>query len=254
MMSKNMYSSCSQDTEAVITHAMTIQATETSLTQHAYDRIRADLLAWKVRPGARLKINDLCEHHGINLSAVREALSRLCAEGLVISLPQRGFRVAPISEAELLDLTRARIEVEQICIRRAAANTAIAWETNLVAAGHQLFRTAKADEAGHLPAEWFTAHGEFHRALVAGCDSQWLMRLHDQLYVQAERYQRLSVKMPGGLCRDIDAEHRALMDALLARDADQACTLIAAHLNETAKLVAGTTAWAQQNWDEKQSA
>jgi DNA-binding GntR family transcriptional regulator len=252
MISKSMYLPCMQGIKPDIIRVMTIQATESSLTQHAYDRIRADLLAWKVGPGARLKINELCERHGINLSAVREALSRLCAEGLVISLPQRGFRVAPISVAELIDLTMTRIEIEQICIRRAVANTGIEWETKLVATGHQLFRTPKADEAGYVSAEWFQAHQEFHRALVAGCGSQWLMRLHDQLYLQAERYQRMSVKMPGGTRRDIDAEHRALMEALLARDADQACALISAHLNETAQLVASSSTWPQQDRAEKQ--
>ena len=68
-----------------------------SATQNTYDRIRADLLACRIEPGARLKIGELCQTLSVSLSAVREALSRLSSEGLVVAEPQRGFRVAPIS-------------------------------------------------------------------------------------------------------------------------------------------------------------
>jgi DNA-binding GntR family transcriptional regulator len=224
-----------------------MRCVEASLTQFTYERIRADLLSGKMRPGSRLKINELCEQLEVNLSAVREALSRLCADGLVVALPQRGFRVAPISAAELLDLTMTRIAIEQLCLRRAAANADISWETNLVAAGHQMFRTPKSDsETGGVPRKWFNAHRDFHRALVAGCESPWLLRLHDQLYVQAERYQRLSAPPLGDRDRDIDAEHRALMDAMLDRDADKACELIARHLDKTAQIVAASSIWDEQ--------
>ena len=68
-----------------------------NLTQGAYEGLRADLLACRVTPGSKLKIQDLCERFSVSLGAIREALSRLTSEGLVISEPQRGFRAAPIS-------------------------------------------------------------------------------------------------------------------------------------------------------------
>jgi DNA-binding GntR family transcriptional regulator len=215
---------------------------EASQTLYAYERIRSDLLTGKLRPGGRLKINDLCKQLDINLSAVREALSRLSSDGLVIALPQRGFRVAPVSQAELFDLTATRIEIEQSCYRQAVDNPSIAWETELVAAGHRLFRTPKHNAEGRLSDEWFKAHKEFHRALAAGCQSPWRLRLHDQLYVQAERYQRLSAAADGGTARDIDAEHRDLMDAMLARDGGKASALIATHLGTTATML-GSASW-----------
>ncbi len=226
---------------------MTIQTSETGLTQFAYERIKADLLSGNMRPGGRIKINELGEQLEVNLSAVREALSRLCADGLVIALPQRGFRIAPISVSELLDLTMTRIALEQLCLQRAAANADIAWETNLVAAGHQMFRTPKLDgETGKSPGKWIAAHRDFHRALVAGCESPWLLRLHDQLDLQAARYQRLSAPPFGDPGRDIDTEHRALMDAMLDRDADKACDLIAQHFDKTARIVIASSIWDDQ--------
>ena len=216
---------------------MNIQDSQTSLSEFAYQRIRTEVLSGRARPGSRLKINDVCAQLSINLSAVREALSRLCADGLVIAMPQRGFRVAPVSASELRDLTAARIDIERLCLRRAVLNPDIGWETALIAAGHQLFRTGKGEPDRTGPSEaWRTAHIDFHRALVAGCNSPWLLRLHDQLYMQAARYLGLSL-LAGGVSRKVDSEHRGLMEAMLARDAEKACDRIAAHFQKTTKLV-----------------
>ena len=57
--------------------------------------MRADLLACRIPPGSRLKIQDLCDRFSVSLGAIREALSRLTSDGLVVSEPQRGFRAAP---------------------------------------------------------------------------------------------------------------------------------------------------------------
>src|ERR1700678_3888046 len=97
------------------------QETPASLTQAAYLRLRADLLACRIRPGERVKINDVCRQFAVSLGAVREALARLTSEGLVVAEPQRGFRAAPITADELRDLTMVRIEIEGLCLRRAVA-------------------------------------------------------------------------------------------------------------------------------------
>src|SRR5712675_286146 len=69
----------------------------TSLTHGAYAELRSELLACRFAPGEKLKIDDLCRRFAVGSSAVREALSRLASEGFVVSEPQRGFRVAPLS-------------------------------------------------------------------------------------------------------------------------------------------------------------
>ena len=106
-----------------------------SLTQGTFEVLRADVLASRLRPGERLKINQLCDRLGVSLSAVREALSRLTAEGLVIAEPQRGFRVAPISVDELCDLTRVRIEIEAMCLRSAVRGGDIVGDHTVYFAG-----------------------------------------------------------------------------------------------------------------------
>ncbi|MBR0668382.1 FCD domain-containing protein [Roseomonas hellenica] len=209
-----------------------------SLTQTAYERLRADLLACRLRPGERLRIADLCAALGVSLSAVREALSRLTAEGLVVAEPQRGFRAAPISVADLRDLTAARIEIETLCLRRAIASGDVGWEERLVAAHHRLSRTSARDPADpdRVAEPWAEAHGAYHEALVAGCGSPWLLRLRAILYAQSERYRRLSLPL-ARTERDLAREHREIMDATLARDADRAAALLTAHLQLTSAIL-----------------
>lgn len=207
---------------------------ERNRTESAYAELRADLLACRLLPGTKLNIVDLTTRHGVSLGAVREALSRLTAEGLVIAEMNRGYRVAPVSEAELLDLTSTRIDIEVACLRMAIHAGGVEWESRIVAEHHRLSRTPErvVGDEHRVSDVWAEAHKDFHAALVSACDSPWRLRLRGLLYDQTERYRRLSVPaLPQE--RDIAAEHKALMDATLARDEKLAAKLIATHLNAT---------------------
>jgi len=212
--------------------------TRQNLTMGAYEALRADLLACRIAPGSRLKIQDLCHQHAVSLGAIREALSRLTSEGLVVAEPQRGFRAAPISRADLKDLTMARIEVETLCLRRVIAVGTVDWEAQLVAAFHRLSRTPERALRDPMRAddEWAEAHAGFHTALVEGGDSPWLLRMHAQLYAQSERYRRLSIPL-GLFDRDVGGEHQAIMVAALERNAEHAVTLMTRHIGATTEIL-----------------
>jgi DNA-binding GntR family transcriptional regulator len=209
-----------------------------NLTQGAYEALRADLLACRVAPGSRLKIQELCLQHAVSLGAIREALSRLTSEGLVVAEPQRGFRAAPISRADLEDLTMVRIEVESLCLCRAIEVGTVDWEARLVAAFHRLSRTPERVAADPMRSadEWAEAHAAFHAALVEGADSPWLLRLHAQLYAQSERYRRLSVPLSSEE-RDVGQEHQEILNATLRRDAATAVKLLTRHLSATTTIL-----------------
>lgn len=209
-----------------------------SLTQSAYERLRLEILSCRLRPGERIKINDICAQFSVSLGAVREALSRLTAEGLVLAEPQRGFRVTPISEAELMDLTNTRIEIEALCLRRAMARGDVAWEAGVISAFHQLSRAQPLTDGTpkRLTPEWYRLHRTFHDALVGACDSPWLLRLRVMLFAQSERYHRLSVPL-ALLERNTDDEHRAIMEAVIGRDGDTAVSLVSEHMLVTMRIL-----------------
>jgi DNA-binding GntR family transcriptional regulator len=211
-----------------------------NMTQGAYEGLRADLLACRIPPGRKLKIQELCLRFSVSLGAIREALSRLTSEGLVVAEPQRGFRAAPISASDLVDLTMVRIEVDSLCLRRAIACGDVNWESHLVAAAHRLARTPERvpDDPARTNEDWAEAHAAFHLALVAGCDSPWLLHLHTLLYAQSERYRRLSV--PFAISgRNVNEEHQAIVTATLARDSEAAVRLLATHLEATTHILLG---------------
>lgn len=217
-----------------------------SQTEATYLRLREELISCRIKPGQKLVINELTARYGVNLGAVREALSRLTSEELVTSESQRGFRAAGVSISDLLDLTRTRIHIETLCLESALVHGDLDWETRIVATYHRLSRTSELDkDAPDVVSEaWATAHSNFHAALVAGCESNWLLRLQAILYAQSERYRRLSIplRMADTSLQTShkaaqDRDHKMLMEAALARDIDKMKELMEAHLQHTADIV-----------------
>ena len=214
-----------------------IDQTPTQADQ-AYEALLAEILDCRLAPGAKITISELAERLRYSPGAVREALSRLAAEKWTIATAQKGYSVTPVSIAELKDLTQTRITIEQFCLRSAIALGDVEWESAIVAAYHRLHRLPmKVAEPGpRLNPAWVAAHTTFHTALAAGCGSPWMLTLRAMLYAQSERYRHLSVALARE-SRDVDAEHRGILDACLARDADRANVLIDEHLRRTADIV-----------------
>jgi len=214
-----------------------VETASRSQASHAYEVIRGDILAGRHKPEAKLKVQDLAGSLNVSAGAVREALSRLVPEQLVVSRDQRGFLVAPLSIADLEDLTDLRCEIEAIALRKSIAHGDVEWEVGLLAAAHRLKLTPlmARDAAQALDRAWVTAHAAFHHALVAAAGSRRLLALHAQLYEQSERYRGLSAHSEKR--RDVAGEHHKIVELVLARDADAAISAVNEHIRETAKMI-----------------
>jgi DNA-binding GntR family transcriptional regulator len=92
------------------------------------------------------------------------------------------------------------------------------------------------NNAATLDERWEARHADFHAALLSACGSKILTEFCRSLYERADRYRRFSISVEAG-ARDVNAEHRAILDAALARDAQRACALLAEHYRNTAMLV-----------------
>lgn len=201
--------------------------------------IRRDIIAGSLPPGSRLPIKALSERYGAGPIPIREALARLSAVGLVTAHEQRGFWVAQTSSSELESILALRLNLEVIALKESIANGTYEWEAQLLAAHHRLaHHTARnvSDKSTSASEEWDKAHRAYHLALLAGCKSRWLMQFVNTLSDQMNRYRHLSMQSADSDGRDIAAEHKAMLDAALARDADRAAALLEAHLTRTAAL------------------
>ncbi|MFG1344083.1 FCD domain-containing protein [Xanthobacter autotrophicus DSM 431] len=209
-----------------------------SLTAEAHNQIRGEILACRFAPGQKLVIADLCETFGFSLGAVREALAALASEGLVDTQPRKGFRVAPITEAELQDITRVRVLIESLCLESAIRNGDLKWEANIVSTEFELSKLSLLDpeDPERASEAWAQTHRRFHEALVAACDSPWLLRLRDMLYVQSERYRRFSVPLDRTK-RDLVTEHKEIAAATIARDTSRATAALREHLERTTRIL-----------------
>ena len=203
-----------------------------------HERMRANILTARIRPGSKMNIAALAASMEVSAGAVREALAMLEADNLVSYSPNRGYRVVAVSATDLRHLVAARIAIEKLCIAEALRHGDVAWEGTVVAAFHRLGRHQERDagQGYFLSESWTAAHGEFHQAIAAGCPNVWLRRMQSSLYRQSERYRQLSVPAAVG-DRDVQSEHKALMDAVLNRQLERCLLLISEHLQTTADLV-----------------
>src|ERR1035441_529118 len=119
-----------------------------------YRRLRDDILRCHLRPGTRLLFRTLRADYAAGLSQLREALMRLASEDLVILENNKGFRVAPVSPEELLDITTVRCELEAIAVRMAVEKGDLRWESNIVALHHELTRLPLLGPEGLFSDEW----------------------------------------------------------------------------------------------------
>jgi DNA-binding GntR family transcriptional regulator len=216
----------------------TTNAADRTRADAAYRRLREDILACRLRPRERLRLEQLRARYGLGITPIREGLLRLAAEGLVILIGQRGGRVAPLSEADLLDVERLSKIVEDMALRLSIRHGDMAWESRVVAAFHHLSRH-ETGPSGSLAgdAAYETLHDAFHRALVSACGSPRLLAFRDLLYAHSERYRHFAYG--AGFVeaeRDVLAEHRAIYEAALARDADRAGRALVAHIDRTMRI------------------
>ena len=105
-----------------------------TLASRAYLQLRHDIVRGRLAAGSKLRLLDLTARCGTGMSPVREALSRLCGEQLVVAEDQRGFRVAPLSLQELDDIARVRNLVVDEALNDAIAHGDAAWEARVRAA------------------------------------------------------------------------------------------------------------------------
>ncbi|MNS77979.1 HTH-type transcriptional repressor CsiR [compost metagenome] len=215
-----------------------------TLSELIYRQLRRDIMRGAFAPGQSLRLELLKQRYGGSFSPIREALNRLRSERMVLTTTSRGFRIAPLSVEEMRDACETRMLIDCDALRRSLANADDAWEARVVGAFHALSLAARrADDAPALDEDREDAlearHQDFHQALIGACRSPWLLDLSAQLYAQTERYRRpaRARALAYGPERNVDDEHRLLLDAAISRDAERATALLAAHYRRTAQVI-----------------
>jgi DNA-binding GntR family transcriptional regulator len=206
----------------------------------AFIALRRDIMTGALRPGQRLKIEELRQAYNYTANPVREALNRLAAEGLVNFADQRGFSVAAVSLAEWQEIVRARCLVETCVLRESVQNRTNDWEDEIVLSLHRLTRTqrfAPGDQKRPNP-DWETNHHRFHRALLANCNSSILLDFCEELREKSDRYRHIASISPQART-SYDDEHANIAKAAMDGNIETATELLERHYKTTLKVVEG---------------
>lgn len=205
-----------------------------TLIERTYGLLREDILNGRLVPGEKLLVEHLKSRYDVGAGTVREALSRLVSEAIVVAEGQRGFTVAPISIEDLTDVTNVRVAVETEALRLSIRHGGKAWRERLSAAWARLSALEQPllDENVR---PWEAANAGFHEALLSDCGSPWTLRLVRQLTQHAERYRRYAIGLHTG--RDVHAEHQQIFDAAVAGQDARAALALEAHIRATPELI-----------------
>ena len=166
----------------------------------AYELLKNDILNVKIPPDTPLKMTWVQKHYNVGSTPLREALTRLEGDHLVILQPNKGYMVSPVSIDEMMELYRARRLVKQHLLKEAMLYGDKNWEADIVAM-HYCFERAlsPADDACRIEGfiAWAQAHDMFDSALLAAHRSPWLKRFYTMITEHIRRQGRgLRILMP----------------------------------------------------------
>ena len=188
-------------------------------------RLRERILSGELAAGVPLRQERIAEEFGVSRIPVREALSRLEAEGLVTREHHRGCVVAALSLADLEESLEIRAALEARALRLSIPRMTAA---DFAALDAVLERYARSSS----PAQWSELNLEFHLALYRPAGLPRLVRMVEDLIRGSDRYLRVYVSFVVGRDHPLE-EHRQIVQACRAREVARAVRLLEAHIDRT---------------------
>lgn len=200
------------------------------LRETVYEQLRADMISCKLAPGAELREAELAARFDMSKSPVRDALMRLESEGLVITLPRQGYRVAPVSLTDVLDMFHLRAALERACMERIVLQASDEQLRELDAFRHF---DASAWDGGFI-----AFNRAFHRRIAElGGNARMRDQLLDLIDLLERAVQVSVASMKQGDPQVLVNEHVEIIDALQARAVKKAQRLAEQHIVAAGKRV-----------------
>lgn len=182
--------------------------------------LRRDIVRGVFAPAERLKVEQLVKFYRLGHSPIREAIVVLSSTGLVIHELQKGYRVAPVSLADYDDVLSVYQRLYRLALDMSVDRGDEAWEERVVVQLHRSVKVPKVLPDGDPEGreKWQRAYGDLHSQILSGCGSLIMMQLIQDIGGRLERYVNLFADLESDRRRDHHAEHREIVEALIARD------------------------------------
>ena len=179
------------------------------------------IVAGAIEPGSKLRQDHIAEEFGASHVPVREAFRRLESQGLVVSEPRRGVRVAGFSMGEIKEVAEMRAALEVLALRHAAPHLTKA----ILDQAEDANRIG--DKAGDVHA-WEEANRAFHRLILTPCAMPRLLKTIEDLHTASARFLLSGWRAEWDAPTDRD--HRAILDSLRAGQVEMAASVLARHV------------------------
>ena len=206
-----------------------------SSVDYVVQHIRQGIIEGEYRQDTKLLPRAIAERCGTSFIPVREAMRILESEGFVTFRHNRGAWVTSLSLSDLEELYELRVELESQAVRRARPCD----ERSIALLRDKVDRIRIANQRNEAN-KVVALNRDLHFLIYRRCNSPRLLRMIEQLWMHAERYQRLSVDFRDDAA---DEEHRQIIDMLAVGDHNAAADAMRGHLTSTVNLLrAGFTA------------
>ncbi|MDF0492935.1 MULTISPECIES: GntR family transcriptional regulator [Bradyrhizobium] len=186
------------------------------------------IITGALQPDAPLRQDHVAREFHSSHVPVREAFRQLEAQHLVVAAPRRGVRVAPLDINSVKEIAEMRAALEVVALRNAAPRLTSAHLARIELA------IIEGDNAETLQ-DFETANRAFHHALVAPCAMPRLLASLGGLQLANSRLVFAMARRAGWRPRP-NQDHRLILQALRARNIDQACNLLARHIQTIERL------------------
>jgi len=203
-----------------------------SLPHMLYEQLRSYLLVGELKSGQVLRQEELARRFNVSRVPLREALSQLEADGLIEARPRRGYAVTALDSEEIVELFELRMVIEEHAGRIAARSRTPQdiKEVELVLASMEAL---DPHEPG-FSRQWTLLNYAFHHRIIASTRRRRLTRIAGTLRSTTEPYVGMEIDLTGD-AEDASREHRELLAALRAGDADGLAELSRLHVEGTAR-------------------
>jgi DNA-binding GntR family transcriptional regulator len=234
----------------------------TLLPEKIYNHLRTKLLAGEFPPGARLDYKRISVEMGVSTTPVREAMGKLASEGLVELVPRAGAIVRKLGAQEAVQLYGVREAIETYAATKAAEKISIARLQHLDDLLLRMrglitrtFTSADGLMTGENLAEFLQADLSFHMTIIEAAGNPRLTKLAGDSHIHSRIFGVERFGHNQELLEEADRIHHAIFNSLKQRDANQASSLVAQHIQRSLELTLTHIDHAPQDswWQSKSS-
>jgi GntR family transcriptional regulator, carbon starvation induced regulator len=205
-------------------------------SERLVERLRSEIVTLILPPGFKLSTQALESRYEVSLSVVREALSILAGEGLVIREDRKGFRVAPMSLSEFDNLASLRIAAEHTALEHAFTSHHSSWHSEIIVALKAMGPKVMVGDDRPLGRSWERSHRHFHFTVLNAYRSALILDILSRLYDRYDRYRSLAFPRLAYLA-NVDRDHATIAEEVFANDLDATRATVSRHIRDTSVTV-----------------